>query len=188
MSRLKISIASILGLGAALAARPVSADVENMINAARLSPAQKFVVQTMDDLAALEGARPGDYVTVVTGASGEREVREVVAIENGLITDSVIVERDRDVEVPVTEVVVVGQNGELPLSYAPTHGLDSILNFGNVLFTDADTGESAIYPVVDGGAGTFEVDPELAGKPVKVQYIRTAVLAAGTSTATVQQM
>lgn len=183
MSRLKIGVASILGLGAALAARPVAADVEGMINAARLSPAQKFVVQTMDDLAALEGARPGDYVTVVTGASGEREVREVVSLyESGLISDSVIVERDRDVEVPVTEVVAVGQNGELPLSYAPTHGLDSILNFGNVLFTDADTGESAIYPVVDNGAGGFAVDIELAGKNVKVQYIRTAVLAAGTST------
>jgi hypothetical protein len=79
-------------------------------------------------------------------------------------------------------VVEVGPNGELPLSYAPTHGLDSILNFGNVLFTDQDTGESVIYPVVDGGAGVFEVDPELAGKNVKVQYIRTTVLAAGTAT------
>jgi hypothetical protein len=182
MSRLKIGIASILGLAAALAARPEAAEVENMITAARLSPVQKFVVPAMADLDALEGARPGDYVTVVTGASGEREVREVVAIENGLIIDSVIVERDRDVQAPVTEVVEVGPNGELPLSYAPTHGLDSILNFGNVLFTDQDTGESVIYPVVDGGAGVFEVDPELAGKNVKVQYIRTTVLAAGTAT------
>lgn len=179
MSRLKIGIASILGLAGALDARPVTADVEGMIAAARLSPAQKFVVQTMDDFAALQGARPGDYVTVVVGASGEREVREVVAVyENGLIGDSVVVERDRDVETPVTEALQVGPNGELPLSYAPTHGLDSIQNFGNVLFTDPDTGESALYGVVDNGAGGFEVDPELAGKVVKIQYTHTTVLAA----------
>jgi len=59
----------------------------------------------------------------------------------------------------------------------PANGLDSIANFGNVLFTDPDTGESALYAVVDDGTGAFAVDPELAGKTVKIQYTHTQVLA-----------
>ena len=182
MSRLKFGLASIVGLAAALLARPEVLQVQAMIDAARLSPAAKYVVQTMEDFAALAGTRPGDFVTVVVGDSGGREVREVVAVyENGLIGDSVVVERDRDVSRPVTESIEVGQNGALELGYVPANGLDSIANFGNVLFTDPDTGESALYAVVDDGTGAFAVAPELAGKTVKIQYTHTQVLAAASN-------
>ncbi|MGP8432049.1 hypothetical protein [Paraburkholderia fungorum] len=131
MSRLKIGVTSILGLAAALAARPVTADVEGMINAARLSPAQKFVVQTMDDFAALQGARPGDYVTVVVGASASAKCARWL-LYTKRPDRRFRHRRTRPRRGTRDRGAASGSERELPLSYAPTQGLDSIQSFGNV--------------------------------------------------------
>lgn len=178
--KLKFGISSVLGLSALLATFTTKAQVDQAVQdgvaLARLSPSQKFVVQTMAQLAGLV-AHPGDIVTVVTGASGGREVREVISIDaDGHVADSIVIERERSVEVPVTETVAVSESGALPLAYAPANGLASIGNFGNVMHTDAN-GESALYTVSLNDAGTYVVDTELAGETVKIQYSRLVSLA-----------
>lgn len=179
--KLKFGISSIIGLAAALAGFATHAEVQQAVtdglNAARLSPSAKHVVQDMAALAAL-AANPGDIVTVVAGESGGREVREVIAVDaGGLVTDSTVIERERSVEVPVTETVLVGEGGALPLQYAPAHGLASIANFGHVLHVNADTGENALYTVSIDEAGNYAVDAELAGAEVKIQYSKLETLA-----------
>ncbi len=178
--KLKFGISSIAGLAALLGTFATQAHVAQAVQdglaSARLAPSQKFVVQTMAQLATL-AANPGDIVTVVTGQSGGREVREVISIDaNGLVVDSIVIERERSVEVPVSESVVVGEDGSLALSYAPANGLASIGNFGNVLHTGAN-GESALHTVSTSDAGAFVVDTELAGEVVKIQYSRLVSLA-----------
>lgn len=178
--KLRLGISSIIGLGAALAAVPSQASVQQAIAdglaAARLAPADKYVVADMPALAALQ-AKPGDIVTVVAGQTGGREVREVVTVDaEGQVIDSVIIERDRTVEVPVTETLVVGETGLLGLQYPPAYGLASIANFGNVLHVNAETGEHSLYPVSDTEDG-LAVDAELAGAEVRIQYSRSVTLA-----------
>lgn len=178
--KLKFGLSSIAGLAALLGTFATQAHVAQAVQdglaSARLAPSQKFVVQTMGQLAELV-ANPGDIVTVVTGASGGREVREVISIDEfGHVADSIVIERERSVEVPVTEAVVVGENGSLALAYAPANGLASINNFGNVLHTGA-TGESALHTVSLNEAGIYVVDTELAGETVKIQYSRLVSLA-----------
>jgi hypothetical protein len=180
MAKLRFGISSIIGLAAALAAVPTQASVNQAINdalaAARLAPAAKYIVDDMASLAALQ-AKPGDIVTVVAGETGAREVREVVTVDgDGIVTDSIIIERERSVEVPVTETVLGGEGGVLALQYPLAHGLASIANFGNVLHVNADTGEHSLYPVTE-GEGNLVVDAELAGAEVKVQYSRSVTLA-----------
>lgn len=188
--KLKFGISSILGLGAALAALPTRANVQQAvadgIAAARLAPAAKYVVATMADLAALV-ANPGDIVTVVNGESGGREVREVVAIDaDRFVTDSIVIERERSIEVPATETVTVGEGGGLPLAYAPTFGRASIANFGHVLHIDAGTGENSLYPVAEVEGG-FAVDADLAGQEVVIQYSHRETLAVSEATVHVTQ-
>ena len=178
--KLRFGLSSIIGLSALLATFATQAHVaqavQDGLTAARLAPSQKFVVQTMAQLAALEAA-PGDIVTVVTGVSGGREVREVIAVDaNGQVSDSIVIERERSVEVPVTEVLVVGEDGALALGFAPANGLASIGNFGNVLHTGAN-GESALYGVSLNEAGSYVVDTALSGESVKIQYSRLVSLA-----------
>lgn len=179
--KMKFGMSSIIGLAAALASFATQAQVEqaiaNGLNAARLAPNAKHVVADMAGLAVLV-ANPGDIVTVLHGDTGSREVREVVAVNaDGQVADSVVIERERSVEVLVTETVLVGDGGALVLQYPPAHGLASIANFGNVLHTNADTGESSIYPVSVTEGGDYAVDAELVGAEVKIQYSRYETLA-----------
>lgn len=181
MAKLRFGISSIIGLTAALANVPSMASVQQAVTdglaAARLAPANKYVVADMAALAELV-AQPGDIVTVIAGDTGGREVREVVNVNNdGLVVDSIIIERERSIEVPVTESVVVGAAGELALQYAPVHGLASIANFGNVLHVNADTGEHSLYPVTQNEGGAYVVDAEVAGAEVVIQYSRSVTLA-----------
>lgn len=176
---LKFGIRSIIGLAAALAALPTHADVQeavtNGLNAARLAPHAKHVVADMAALAAL-AAVPGDIVTVINGESGSREVREVVSVDDGLVIDSIVIERDRSIEVPVTETVVVGAGGVLGLQYTPANGLASVANFGHVLLVNPETGESSLHGVSVNEGGDYVVDAELAEAQVVIQYSRLETL------------